>query len=352
MSDMHAPYVRTGYESVMAAKSSKRYVISASDSGKVVDVSDSNITIKYANGKTIKHSIKPWTGKEEAGSTYEHKLVPNLKKGNKFDVGDVIAYDRSFFEPDLFDSHKVIYKQGSSVTVALMESRETYEDSGALSTSAAKRMGTVLAKTKSIRLTNTDNIHNAVSVGTKVGSTDPLLSIVDAELSNISGLDNKALDILQNLKKLSPKAGYDGVISKVVVRYNCEFADLSPSIKKLAKASDLETMESSGSTGKVTSGYNINGVPLLDGEVEIKYYVRVSDSMGIGDKAVLGNQLKFTVGDVFDDEVITLDGTKVDCLFSTMSIEARIVNSPGLLGTSAKLLEIVTDNAVDMYFKK
>jgi len=350
IANMHAPYVRTGYETIMGIKSSDKYAASAEDDGKVTDVSDSSITVKYKSGGIKKYSLKEWSGKEEAGSSYSHKSVTNLKKGNIFKKDDTITYDNSFFEPDIFDPTRVIYKQGDSLTVALMESRETYEDSGALSTKAAKRMSTTLTKTRSIRLINTDNVHNPISTGDKVNSVDVLLSIIDAELANISGLDNKALDILQGLKKLSPKANYEGTVSKVSVRYNCDFSDLSPSIKKLAKISDDLLTESEETTGKVTSGYNIKGIPLLDNEVEIKYYIKMNDSMGIGDKAVIGNQLKFTIGEVFDDEIISLDGTVIDCLFSTMSIEARIVNSPGLIGTSSKLLEVVTNNAVDMYF--
>ena len=350
MANMHAPYVRTGYETIMGIKSSDKYAVSAVDDGKVTDVSDSSITVKYKSGDIKKYSLREWSGKEEAGSSYSHKSVTNLKKGDKFKKDDTITYDSSFFEPDIFDPSKVIYKQGDSLNVALMESRETYEDSGALSTKAAKRMSTTLTKTRSIRLKNTDNVHKPISIGDKVNSVDILLSIVDAELSNISDLDDKALDILQGLKMLSPKANYEGTVSKISVRYNCEFSDLSPSIKKLAKVSDDLLMESEKVTGKVTSGYNIKGIPLLDNEVEIKYYIKMNDSMGIGDKAVLGNQLKFTVGEVFDDEVTSLDGTVIDFLFSTMSIEARIVNSPGLIGTSSKLLEVVTNNAIDMYF--
>ena len=74
--------------------------------------------------------------------------------------------------------------------------------------------------------------------------------------------------------------------------------------------------------------------------------------MGIGDKAILGNQMKFTVGDVFFNDVRTKDGTDIDMLFSARSIGNRIVCSPFQIGTTSMLLEKITDNIVDMYFKE
>ena len=350
MANMRAPYVRTGYESIAAVRSSDKFVISAIEDGKVESVSDTEIVVIYKESGKRTYSLKEWTSKEEAGVCYTHRQVPNVKRGAAFKKDDALAYDEAFFEPDIFDKSRVIYKQGSSYTVALMEAPETYEDSGGISSDMAKLMRTIVTKTKSITIANTDNIIDAIGIGGKVEPRTPLLSIADEALANVSDLDEKALEILKGLRMLSPKAGYRGVVSKIQVFYNCELNELSPTLKKLAIASDKELIASTGSSGKVDSSYSIQGVPLLIGSVEIKYYIKVETPMGTADKAIMANQLKFTVGEVFNDPIFAEDGTPIDAKFSTRSIEARIVNSPGLIGTTSKLLEVVANKAIEQYF--
>ena len=348
---MHAPYVRTGYEAVLAVKSSDKYVVSAASEGKVTDVTDDEITVKYKDGSVVTHSIREWTSKEESGTSYTHKLTPNVKKGDTLRKDDTIAYDSSFFEPDVFDRKRVIYKQGTSANVALMEDPETYEDSGAISSEFAKTMETTVTKVKSVVVKNTDTIMGQLKVGDSVEPETPILSIIDAELGSMSDLDAHTLEILQGLKQLTPKASYRGVVSKIQIYYNCDKSTLSPTLKKMVNVSDKELKSATGYGGAVSSGYSIQGVPLLEDEVEIKYYFKVVTPMGTGDKAVIGNQLKMTIGNVYDNEITALDGTKIDCIFSSMSVEARIVNSPVLIGTTSKVLELVAAKASDLYFK-
>jgi len=351
MLSMSVPHVLTGYESVLAVKASDKFVISAVEAGVVHSADKNSITVIYAESGKKKYTLREWTTKEEAGVTYTHKLTTTLKKGVKFDKDATLAYDKSFFAPDMFDPTRVIYRSGRSLTVALMEAPETYEDSGVISSKTAKLMGTVVTKVKSITLTSTDNIVDAVPVGTKVEPKTPLLSIVDTALSGLSDLDDKAIEILKGLKMLSPKAGYRGTISKIRIFYNCEFNELSAALQEHVKISDALLIDETGRTGQVDSSYSIQGVQLTLGSVEIKYYIKINIGMGTGDKAILGNQLKFTVGYVYDTPIVAEDGSEIDGIFSAMSIEARIVNSPGLMGTTSKVLEVLSDNAVEMYFK-
>jgi len=350
MTHTETPYVLTGYESILAVRASDKFVISATDSGVVESVSKSAVVVRYAGIGKKKYALKEWTTKEEAGVTYKHKLITNVKKGDKVTKDDTLAYDPAFFAASAFDNKRVIYRQGSSVCVALMEAPESYEDSGSISTRMSKRMSTVVTKVKSITLHTVDNVVDPLVVGDKTEPGTVVLSIVDQILKDISGLDDRALDTLKGIKRLSPKIGYNGMISKIVIYYNSDIEDLTPSLRKLVDISDAILMASSGVTGKVDSGYSIKGVPLQPGDVEIKYYVDTKVGMGTGDKAIYGNQLKFTVGEVYDTEIVSEDGVVVDGIFSTRSIEARIVNSPGLIGTTSKLLEVLGDKVVNDYF--
>ena len=122
-------------------------------------------------------------------------------------------------------------------------------------------------------------------------------------------------------------------------------------LKKLIEYSDKVLLATKGFPGKVTSGYSIQGVPLQENTCEIKIYIDIVEKMGTGDKAVFGNQIKCTVGEVFDYDLTTESGDKIDSVFSNMSLKARIVNSPDLIGTTTTLVYKIQQQALDMYFK-
>jgi len=70
---------------------------------------------------------------------------------------------------------------------------------------------------------------------------------------------------------------------------------------------------------------------------------------GIGDKGVFANQLKTCFGEVMEKPVTTEDGQIVDAIFGYRSLEARIVESPIIIGTTATLLKIVAERAAAIY---
>ena len=126
---------------------------------------------------------------------------------------------------------------------------------------------------------------------------------------------------------------------------------MSKSLRDVVNSSDKRLKEKTGYTGKVNSSYSINGVPLEVGKVEIKVFLSIVDAMGIADKAIYGNQLKCTVGDIFKSIKTFEDGKNVDATFSTTSFEARIVSSfikIGLLSTGMRKIE---ETALNMYFR-
>lgn len=356
--NMRVPYVRTGYESIIPIRVGGKFVVIAERNGYVDKVTDSFIEVVYNDGgptaKLVhkKYSIRKWTSKEESGVCYTHELVPNLVAGDKFIKDDTLLYDRLFFEPDIFNPKRVLYKQGGLVTVALMEDPQTYEDSAAIAKSMSDYLSTAVTKVKSNVVNNTDNITNLIAIGKSVTPNDVLFTVMDSVLGDVEDMDERTKSILQDFKGNSPKAKLKGVISKIVVYYNCELESMSKSLRAITEASDKRLLTDTGYTGKVSSSYSIGGKPLLPGSVEIKTYVDVIDTMGVGDKAILGNQLKFTVGEVFEYDMIAGDGTKLDVIFSTKSVKARVVNSPDLIGTTSMLLEKLTDKVVEMYFGK
>lgn len=62
-------------------------------------------------------------------------------------------------------------------------------------------------------------------------------------------------------------------------------------------------------------------------------------------------QLKSTTSTVYDNPPMTEDGQDIDIVFGARSINARIVNSPYIVGTTGVLLREIGKKAFDMYFK-
>lgn len=352
INDMKVPHVRTGYEAIIPIRAGSRFVIVAEDDGVVTKVTKSEITVKYDKLGSKSYRIKDWTTKEEAEACYTHIMVPNLNVNDKFIKDDTLVYDSLFFEPDIFNPKRVVYRQGGEVTVALVENPETYEDSAGISKRLNTRLGTTVTKIKSVTLANTDEVINLKKVGDKVTPNDILFSIIDTGLTKLQ-LDSKTLDILKNLNTKSPKAKMKGTISKIVLKYNTDITNLSESLKEIAEMSDKQLKQDTGFTGNVVGmGYSIRGVPLLENQVELKIYINTDSDMGIGDKAILSNQLKFTVGEVYENDITAEDGTPIDLTFSLRSISARIVLSPLLNGTTSMVLDRLEKKAIETYFGK
>lgn len=349
--NMRVPYVRTGYEAVIPIRAADKFVVTAEDNGTVTKVTKKDVTVNYKTAGTKTYKLKKWNSKVVGESCYTHELVSNVKEGDKFVKDDTLIYDKVFFEPDIFNPKRVVYKQGDMLTIALVEDPETYEDSATIHKDINSRLGTSLTKVKSIVVNHKDEILEFKPVGTNLEPSDVLFSITD-NIIPMSNLDPETLKLIKELKTKSPKAKMRGTISRVEIRYNCEYKELSKTLKELVDISNQQFKEETGYEGRVTSNYSINGKGLQPGSVEIKIFIDSDVGMGIGDKMIIANQLKCTIGEVYENDLTTEDGTPIDCTFSYRSISARIVNSPILLGTTSMVLEQLGKKAVEMYFGK
>lgn len=347
---MRVPALRTGYESILPYRMNENYCYMAEEDGIVESINpNTNIKILYKSGKKKTVKLGTWNTKEESNVSYKHTIVSDLKKGSKFKQGNTIAYDEAFFEPDIFDRTRVIFKTGTYLRVAMMETTNTYEDSTTISSKAAKKLGTSIIKSKSFVLNIEDNIINAVKIGDKLEPNDLLFSIAGSNIVDADGkFDKESLSILQNIKNKSPKAKMRGKVQNIRIYYNCELEDMSKTLRDLAVESNKNL---NGYTGKVNSSYSIKGKPLLPNTVEVKIYIEDNVKAAMGDKLVSSLQLKCTISDVYDHDIITEDSRPVDMTFSTKSVSARIVASTTLNATTTTVLNVLRDQVVDMYFK-
>ncbi len=348
--------VRTGYDVVFPYKLNRKFIGYAEEDGVVINITKTEVTVKYKSGKKDKFPLSDWYAKEESFSTMRMELVPNVKKDDKVKKGDIITYCKQWFEPDMFDPKRVAFKQGVIVKTALQEIIETLEDSCVLSKKLSDKLKLRPVKTRSIILKKTDKIINPILIGEEVEPNTPLFTI----LGEVEGIEKdeftkEELEVLQNFIRETPKAKYKGKVTGIKVFYNCEKKTVNKTIRKLidiAESTVIDPSEGKKFNGRVDSSYSVKGIPLEEDQIEIKYYIEGEDIPTTGDKFVFGNQLKTTVGEVMNYEVKTENGEEIEAIFSSKSIIARIVTSSTYMGRLSTILRKLTKDAVNMYFNE
>lgn len=66
-------------------------------------------------------------------------------------------------------------------------------------------------------------------------------------------------------------------------------------------------------------------------------------------KGVFCNQMKTVFSEVLEQDLVTENGEVLDAVFGQKSIDARIVSSPAMIGTTNSLLKVIAKKAVALY---
>lgn len=347
--------VRTGYEQVVAQRTSDLFAKAAEKPGKVKEVNESGIVVEYNDGEVKGYEIGRRFGKA-AGLTIPHELVTEMKVGQKFDVGDILTYNKGYFEKDILNPNNVVWKAGIIAKTVLMELPGTLEDSSIISAKVGKLLATKITKEKNIIVSFDQSVHKLVKVGSKVTSEDILCIIEDAVTANTDIFDKESIETLRSLGAMVPQAKCIGVVERIEVYYRGDKEDMSDTLRAIANASDRELGKRSKETaktvftGSVDEEFRIENEQLSLDTAVIKIYITSDVDASLGDKGVFCNQMKTVFGGVFDKKVETESGQEIDAIFSYLSIQARIVNSPILIGTGTTLLDIIGKKAASLYF--
>lgn len=353
-SGYRASALRTGYEQVIAHRTSDLYATTAKQDGRVVSTNDHGIVVEYADGTKQGISLGRRYGKAE-GLTVPHDVVTPLKEGDEFKNGDVIAYNPGFFQPDILNPKQVIWKAGMLVWTVLMESTMTLEDSSAISKKISEQLTTQVTKIKTIVVRFDQAIHKLVKAGQEVGSESILCIIEDAITQNNQLFDEESLDTLKVFSARTPLAGFKGKVERVEIYYHGDVEDMSPSLAEAVIASDKEMARRHKAvggkvfTGQVDDGFRAEQNPLALDTLAIQVYITADVPAGVGDKGVFGNQLKTVYGQVLQAKWQTEDGQEVDAVFGAKSVGDRIVRSPYKIGTTTTLLHWTGQGAVAIY---
>ena len=279
---------RTGYEQVVAHRTSDLFAFAARKPGKVISKKATGIVVEYTDGTKKGIELGRRFG-SAAGLTIAHEVVSNLKEGDTFEAGDIISYNEGHFEADLINPKNVVLKAGVLANVVLLESTETHEDASSISRALAAQLTTKITKVKTIVVNFDQIIKNLVKPGQVVTHESILCVIEDAVTSNANLFDEVSLNTLRILSNQTPTAKVNGVVERVEVYYHGDMEDMSDSLRTLAMASDKEfgiRFRSQGKTaytGSVTGDFRNEGEPLGIDCLAVKIYITGEVTAGVGD---------------------------------------------------------------------
>lgn len=346
--------VRTGYEQVVAHRTSDLFAYSARKAGKVISISDAGIVVEYEDGERKGIELGRRYG-NAAGLTIPHEVKTDMKEGQAFKEGTILAYNPGFFERDMLNPSNVVWKAGVIVKTALMESTRTLEDSASISKRISELLRTKITKMRQVVLTFDQTVHKLVKPGDLVESEDILCVIEDAVTANSNLFDETTLDTLRVLSAMTPQAKSRGEVERIEVYYHGDKEDMSEGLRALANASDRELLRRArsagrkGFTGSVDESFRVDGEPLALDTLCIRIYITTEVPAGVGDKGVFCNQMKTVFGEVMPNEIKTESGKVVDAIFGAKSVADRIVLSPDVIGTTTTLLDVIGKKAVAAY---
>jgi hypothetical protein len=192
-------------------------------------------------------------------------------------------------------------------------------------------------------------------VGDPVEVDSILCTIEDSVTAKSDLFDDETLQSLRLLSSATPRAKHKGVVEKVEIFYNGEIVDMSESLGYLAQTHDRalsrlkKNLGKNKITGKVDSGYRIEGDPLGRDQLVVNIYITAGVPASVGDKGVFGNQLKTIIGRVMTGINRSADGKSIGGIFGYMSIANRTVESPIIMGTTNALLQVIGLQAAKIY---
>lgn len=345
--------VRTGYDSIMAHRTSELYSKVAKDGGKVTAVEDDRLLVTYKDGSTDTYPLGLVIG-EASGEYHRHTRVTDLKVGDTFRKGDVIGWDEEWFARDPFNPGQAVLKTAQMVRIAMLEDQDTFEDSIAVSRDLAEESLTPFLNPVPFTMLVNQSVLMKVKVGDEIDYDAILCEIEDSHvLSDVA--DGDPSNEINRLGIRQIRSKNHGKVIHIDVKYNSPIEEMSDTVKKLVKEGDRKRkrfMETEGKT-PVTGGVNANlkvTKPVIPpGMVAVVIMVESLDVSTTADKFVLGNQMKATTGYVMPKPIYTADGRRVDVKTSFKGMLNRIVCSLRDEAASSELMEGFSKLAIKVY---
>ena len=338
------PLFGTGVDRTLPYIISDDFVFAAKKPGIIekIDKKNEMVILKYDDNTKDIIDLSEILAKNSNGGFYQaNKKELLLKEGDRFKENDVIAKNPNYFKGDKCDD--IVYSTGKLCKIAVVSMDGTYEDSSMITKKMSKDMTANITMKKDVNLGVNSNIDFLIKKGAKVKTGDSLVvwdtSFEDASINAILGNLGDEIDALTK-NELHSK--YTGRVVDVIIYYNHDIEEYTPSVQKIIKDYISENKSKVNAVNKVIDKNSlrlINVKPVekindkkikgmdVDGLL-IEVYIEYEDEMSVGDKCTYATALKTTISDVFEEgeEPYTEyhPEENLDAVFPSLSIITRM----------------------------
>ena len=355
--------IRTGFERVLAHRVGLPFSFPADKDGKVLEIDEKlkTITIQYKGEGPLTVKYGEEYSRNAGGGFYVTQNIElnKLKVGKSFKRGDILLYNSDYFTADPY-STQVDANLGHHANIAMMEMDRTMEDGCIIARNTSYGLASSPTQTRIITLSKDTNIHQLAMPGTKVKSTDVLMTFDESGL-NVEEDDEDLISALNKLNRATPKAKYDGEVVKIEAFHKMPVSEMSNSMAKVVRAiSKDDRARANKASGSANADQYVAPGPIMDDKIEgidmteetviLKVYIKQNLSMEAGDKVVFGSSLKSVCGEIVDS-MSTEDDLIVDGAMAVTSEQNRMIHSVKRIGIMNRIMERADEMFVDEYFK-
>lgn len=365
--------VTNGSDEALPYLTSDIFAFKAKQDGTVIEVVHNNqpygrgdyMIVEYKDGSHDYVSLEEEIKKNsDGGYSIPLQLSTELKVGNKFKSGSVLAYDKLSFSRSLGESGNLSANIGTLAKVAIITTDEGFEDSAAITETFANKIGTQIVMPKEIVLDKGSNVNIYKGIGDYVMEGESFMSYsmdFDDDVANtlMKQFSNMSSDQLSDVSINPITSKYTGEIVDIKVYRTVELDELSPSLRDFVKSYENEIIRKK----RVYNQYGIDTALLpptkksdrigktkdvMDG-VKIIFYIKYTDKMSVGDKITFYSANKGIIKYIIPKELepytdFRKDET-IDAFVSVSSCLARMTCS-NILYTSVSKLMVELDRSV------
>ena len=358
--------VRTGFEELVAHRTRPPFAYVAEEDGSIIsmDASIGTMVVRYKSGKKVCVKFGEEYSNNTANGFYVNQdvVLNGFKKGDAFRKGDVLTYNKEFFQADPYTKGTVRYKLGVQTHVAILDAGGTIEDASIITAPLGEKMIFNPVHRIEVVITTDTNVRSFVKIGEDVNSTEPLIVFDESAFDVGNEEDPELAEMLSRLNSTSKKAGHTGKVVKIEAYYKSSLSSMTPTLQKLIRhavekrnaQADMALMCSNADeymkSAPLTSTEKMGLTMMEENTVLLRFYIKQIKNMSPGDKLFFGPSLKSTVSEVYPDYIEVEDGSiKVEAATSARGILQRILSSPFLVGFANRILEKTEKDALEIW---
>lgn len=234
--------IGNGVEKIIPYRMSDEFTTIASDNGKVIDIQDNFVVIKYNNGRFQTIDTSRRVKRNSASGFYIiNQLTCEKKKGDTVKKGEVVAWNDKAFKKNK-DDLSASMRLGTLVKIAVVPEWDIYEDSAPISAQASKKMTTDMSMDTEVTLNKTTHVYSMAKIGDQIRSGDSLIKFdqgaddagTQEYFDNLrKTLSKDELDDMIESNSTTKKSKYTGTIVDIQIFATVDLDELSPTLKEI-----------------------------------------------------------------------------------------------------------------------